>query len=551
MDAVEPTPSLMAAVSAGFIGLVSHQIFRKNEPTVKGFVGHVVIVNAGLTLLCKYLKVPTEDLIKIALVDLAVYLTTLSTSILLYRVFFHPLNKYPGPILCKITKFVSTYHVMTRDSHEWMVDLHKKYGDTVRFSPNELSFISATSVDTIHGSKAGKLARGPFYSGDPNRPANSMLSTQDLGEHRWRRKMWERGFGSFQLKQFEPRVVRHLDVLVSQLNKRVGTPQNMTHWGEFFAYDVMSDLAFTEDFGMLREAKPHPYVAALHGGTRLLTIAAQTPWIRPLIPYFPVEAASKKAGKEFAKISSATYDRRRARHINEPDMFEYIASPDKTGPRPLTESEIIADTSLLIAAGAVSTALTVTFMFYHLCQNRSQLLRLQKEVDSCWDGKSVLDVAKLCKAAPYLNGCIEEILRLWPPAPNGMQRRTPPEGIVVDGEFVPGQTQISVHTLAVQRDPRHYTNPDDFIPERWIDEERPAKFNHDVRTFIPFTIGQFACLGKNLAYQELRMFMGAVVRNFDFKFAPGFDIKEFEKSIKYKGTFLIGPLMVEFTARPK
>ncbi|KAF2807450.1 cytochrome P450 [Mytilinidion resinicola] len=525
MEAVKSDPRVTAAVSAGVLGLVSHQIFKRNEPTVYSFANHVLIVNAGLTILY-------------------------NSSIVLYRVFFHPLNQYPGPILCKITRFASSWHVMTRDSHEWQISLHKKYGDVVRLSPNELSFISASSVDQLHGSKAGRLARGPFYSGDPNRPADSMLSTQDLNEHRWRRKTWERGFGSKQLRDFEPRVIRLLDILVSQLRERVGTTQNMTRWSEYFAYDVMSDLAFSEDFGMLKAAKPHPYIPALHDATRLLVIASQTPWIRPLMPWFPVEAQSKRAGKEFARISRETYLRRKAREVKEPDMYEYIASPDRSGPRPLTEAEVVADSALLIAAGAVSTALSITFMFFHLLQDPKQMARLQAEIDSCWDGVTPLDVTMLApQRAPYLDGCINESLRLWPPAPNGMQRRTPSSGIVVDNRFIPGGTQVSNHTMGIQRDARHFTNPDAFIPERWIDSERPADWHHDVRAFIPFTIGQFACLGKNLAYQELRLFMGGVVRNFEFAFAEGFRAEVFEGQIKFKGTFLIGELPVVFSDR--
>jgi cytochrome P450 len=130
-----------------------------------------------------------------------------------------------------------------------------------------------------------------------------------------------------------------------------------------------------------------------------------------------------------------------------------------------------------------------------------------------------------------------------------MQRRTPEEGIIVDGKLVPGNTQVSVHTMVVQRDDRHFSKPDEFIPERWVDELRPENFKHDTRAFIPFTVGQFACLGKNLAYQELRLFMGYVMRKFDFGFAPGFDPAEFDQNIKYKGTLLIGPLPLVFTER--
>jgi len=188
-----------------------------------------------------------------------------------------------------------------------------------------------------------------------------MLSTQDLGEHRWRRKAWERGFGSLQLREYEPRVIHHLEVWCSQIQARLNSqcsfpptdlawqsdclaPVNVTHWSEFFAYDVMSDLVFSEDFGMISGAKPHPYVKALHGGTRVLTIAAQTPLIRPLMGFMPIDAESKKAGKEFGKISRKTYDRRRARQIKGKDMFEYLSTRSDT-PRPVTEAEFIADTS--------------------------------------------------------------------------------------------------------------------------------------------------------------------------------------------------------------
>lgn len=130
-----------------------------------------------------------------------------------------------------------------------------------------------------------------------------------------------------------------------------------------------------------------------------------------------------------------------------------------------------------------------------------------------------------------------------------MQRRTPPEGITVDGKYVPGKTQISVHTMAIQRDERYYSRPLEFIPERWIDAERPANFNHDARAFVPFTIGQFSCLGKNLAYQELRLFMGKVMRNFDFSFPVGFDTAQFDENIFFKGTLLIPELPIVFFER--
>lgn len=124
----------------------------------------------------------------------------------------------------------------------------------------------------------------------------------------------------------------------------VSAPLNMTHWCEFFAYDVMSDLGFSEDFGMLEEGKSHDFIGALHGATRFLTIASQTPWIKPVMWLLPVDKTAAECGRKFKSISMATYNRRKTRGTKQHDMFEYIASKSD-GPRPLTESEIIADTS--------------------------------------------------------------------------------------------------------------------------------------------------------------------------------------------------------------
>lgn len=106
----------------------------------------------------------------------------------------------------------------------------------------------------------------------------------------------------------------------------------------------MSDLGFSEHFGMLEEGKSHDFVKALHGATRYLTIAAQTPWIRPVMWMFPIDNKSLEDGKKFGQISKATYDRRRASEKRQGDMYEYISAKGD-GPRPLTEFELIADTS--------------------------------------------------------------------------------------------------------------------------------------------------------------------------------------------------------------
>ena len=62
-----------------------------------------------------------------------VYYTTLSTSIVIYRISpFHPLARYPGPFLAKVSRWWWTLVALRGYQHIVLQQLHDKYGDSVR-----------------------------------------------------------------------------------------------------------------------------------------------------------------------------------------------------------------------------------------------------------------------------------------------------------------------------------------------------------------------------------------------------------------------------------
>ena len=63
-----------------------------------------------------------------------------------YRVFFHPLAKYPGPLLAKVTDLYQTYYAWKGRRHLEFARCHEKYGNIVRFGPNSLSFNTNTAL---------------------------------------------------------------------------------------------------------------------------------------------------------------------------------------------------------------------------------------------------------------------------------------------------------------------------------------------------------------------------------------------------------------------
>ena len=95
-----------------------------------------------------------------------------------------------------------------------------------------------------------------------------------------------------------------------------------------------------------------------------------------------------------------------------------------------------------------TTAATLTSLFFELATHQNTLTTLRAELDEYFaEGESV-DSTSLTKLS-YLSAAIDEALRLHPPVPSGLQRVTPPEGLMVGEIFVPGKTivQVPLHTI--------------------------------------------------------------------------------------------------------
>lgn len=67
--------------------------------------------------------------------------------------------------------------------------------------------------------------------------------------------------------------------------------------------------------------------------------------------------------------------------------------------------------------------------------------------------------------------------------------------------------------------PRNFTRAEEFLPDRWLDGDTASpEFAHDDKAaFQPFAVGNRNCIGKNLAYAEMRLVLAKVVYDFDLE----------------------------------
>jgi cytochrome P450 len=95
-------------------------------------------------------------------------------------------------------------------------------------------------------------------------------------------------------------------------------------------------------------------------------------------------------------------------------------------------------------------AYTLSNVFWLLCEYPQYQEQLYEEVGSLSDDADVVD-DRLLMEKPCLLSIINETLRLYPPAPAGVQRLTPPEGARICGRYIPGNTVVTTPTYSVQR----------------------------------------------------------------------------------------------------
>src|SRR5205823_4201153 len=124
-------------------------------------------------------------------------------------------------------------------------------------------------------------------------------------------------------------------------------------------------------------------------------------------------------------------------------------------------------------------------VLYILLKNPRCLDTLRLEVDAVLDeNESVTPYSKV-KYLPYLRACLVESLRILPPVSFNLPRRTPPQGATILGDFVPGNTSVSMSAYVVHHDATVFSEPEAYRPERWLGDDGKKLQS----CFIPFSTG--------------------------------------------------------------
>lgn len=150
------------------------------------------------------------------------------------------------------------------------------------------------------------------------------------------------------------------------------------------------------------------------------------------------------------------------------------------------------------------------------------------------------------KPYPTLDSVLNECMRLQPPTPSGLQRKTPSMGLSVGDIFIPGNTTCRLPHYVAWRDERNFIQPRNFIPERWT-TKKELLIHPEV--FKPLGDGAYNCVGQRLAWVQLRASLARLVVTFDWALQDGLDVTAWEYGGKDHFTMALDPLPLIFSRR--
>ncbi|KAI0180566.1 cytochrome P450 [Hypoxylon sp. FL1284] len=459
--------------------------------------------------------IPETGSVRLALVGVTL-LTAYIVGIAVYRLFLHPLRSYPGPILWRISVIPRAYYMWRGLLTFKSIEFFNQYGSVVRTGPDELLYNHPDAWKDIYGHRSGgapELAKHPtYYNAFPGLPRQ--IINADREEHQLLRRQLSHGFSDKMMREQEPIIGSYVDLLIQRVHENClngAAALDMRNWYTFTSFDVIGDLGFGSAFGSLQDSKCHPWVKIVTSSIIEVTMF-QTLLVLGLRPainlarrwgLLPVRDQNLALARE-------KLEQRVKLGASRPDFMEGLIN--KKGEWNMSMDHLLVNAELLISAGSETTSSLLAGATYLLATNPEHLAKLTQEVRSSFKSDSEITLTSVGDLR-YMLAVLDESLRRYPPASGDLPRLVPKGGVTILGKHVAEGTAVQIYQYPINHDKRWWKNPWKFAPERWLGD---PEYKGDRREAMqPFSYGPRNCIGKNLAYAEMRLILAKIIFNFD------------------------------------
>ncbi|CAL1352722.1 unnamed protein product [Linum trigynum] len=475
-------------------------------------------------------------------------------------------NLPPGPWKLPV---IGNLHQMVGDHpHRRLRDLARKYGpDVMQLQLGELPHIVISTPeaaklvmkthDLAFASRPSLLVADIIYYGGKD------IALAPYGEH-WRQMRKICTLELFSAKRVQSfRHIREEEVsnLVAALSRAAdaGEPVDLTRMLLTLTSTITSRAAFgrvqelNDAFQMVMDN-----ISDVCAGFKISDLY-------PSIKLLPVLTGYRAKLVEMRKAADSVLDRiidehksrRRAGRENggeKEDLVDVLLNCQEEHDLgiPITMEVIKSVTTELFVAGIETSSTAIEWTMSEMLNNPRVFQKAQEEVRQMFgdEGKKDVDEASLHQLT-YLDMVISEGLRLHPPIPLLLPRENG-EKVELGAYVVPSNTKVIVNAWAINRDPRHWVDPEKFHPERFLDCSTDYKGN-DFH-FIPFGAGRRVCPGISFGMVVVKLALANLLYRFQWELPfemkqSGIDMAEsFGTSLRMKNALRLIPVLYDVKA---
>ncbi|KAH7021342.1 cytochrome P450 [Microdochium trichocladiopsis] len=475
-----------------------------------------------------------------------------------------PLRSVRGPWLARFSSAWFAFKTWQGSFHNVNLDLHRQYGQIVRYGPNRYSIGDVEAVKTIFG-LGSKFPKSTWYIAWSDPGEHNTFSDRSMKRHAQERKWVQASYAMSSLVHYEAFVDNCINLLKERLQEISSSskPVEMCHWFRCYAFDVIAVITYGKRLGFLdRGEDVGSMMAAIDGVIDYNSITGIFPTMNRLVAPL-IKLLSPGAGGGRGSLTKFTKARTLEASANPeepmsvdggdgpqalPQLSKFLAK-HAADPDNFTSDHVDQQCLVNIAAGSDTTSISLSATLYYLLKRPAAMAKLRAEIDDA-TARGELDENPTFKQSlklPYLQAVIKEALRMHPATGLPIEREVPEGGATIAGRYFPQGTIVAVSLWVVHRDRSVFgEDADEFKPERWLesDAETMSLMN---RFWMPFGTGSRSCIGKNIAMLEMSKLMPVLVRDFDFSLPEDSSAKEWDT----QGCIFIRPASFDVLVQPR
>jgi cytochrome P450 len=339
------------------------------------------------------------------LLSLAVLFLLYVVGVVLYRIFFHPLSKFPGPFLGKFSEWYAWKSIVQQDRTYMQHNFVRRYGSPVRIATNELVFADEKSWTDIYGQSSNPCLKSPFYDALTLTGERNLLNAVHRPQHARIRRLLSHSFALQTILKSEGMIANRVDIFVEHVlanAAKKGSVVDVYNSIHEHYLDIVSELCFGYSFECLREDGSQRF----HDVDNFLNVVPPKAFF-PGIKYLPVpwlqegyrglerlEDFSRSAVQDFAKTvekdDSAVGKTNFLRNL-------VTAVDEETGSK-LSTDEIVENAVIFLVAGSGTTAVTTAYTLWECGRTPEVHTKLVEEIRAAFPDRNVMPTwEKACK----------------------------------------------------------------------------------------------------------------------------------------------------------